>query len=61
MWASKCKVKDGVLDVTTGEALAALMAAELCVEMGISNVQLEGDAKNVVTAVLATKPDESRT
>jgi ribonuclease HI len=59
MWASKSRMKEGVLDATTGEALAALMAAELCVEMGISRVQLEGDAKNVVTAVLSTEPDDS--
>ena len=39
MWASKCQTKQGFLDPTTGEALAASMAAELCVEMGLSNVQ----------------------
>jgi ribonuclease HI len=59
MWASKCQTKEGVLDVTTGEALAALMAAELCVEMGITKVQLEGDAKTVVLAVISTEPDDS--
>jgi ribonuclease HI len=59
MWASKCQTKEGVLDVTIGEALAALMAAELCVEMGINRVQFEGDAKTVVLAVISTKPDDS--
>jgi ribonuclease HI len=59
MWASKSQTKQGFLDPTTGEALAASMAAELCVEMGLSNVQLEGDAKNVVNAVLACEPDDS--
>ena len=59
LWASKCQRKQGFLDPTTGEALAASMAAELCVEMGLSNGQLEGDAKNVVGAVLAREPDES--
>ena len=59
MWASKCRTKQGFLDSTIGEARAALMAAELCVEMGISKVQLEGDAKNVVILVLSTEPDDS--
>ena len=35
------------------------MAAELCVEVGIRKVQLEGDAKNVVTTVLSREPDDS--
>jgi hypothetical protein len=39
--------------------MAALMAAELCVEMEITKVQLEGDAKNVVSAVLSNDPDGS--
>jgi hypothetical protein len=39
--------------------MAALMATELCVEMGITKVQLEGDAKNVVSAVLSNDPDGS--
>jgi hypothetical protein len=38
VWASKCQTKQGFLDPTTGEAMAALMAAELCMEMGISKV-----------------------
>ena len=55
VWASKCQTKQGFLDPTTGEA----MAAELCVEMGLTKVQLEGDAKNVVSAVLSNDPDDS--
>jgi hypothetical protein len=57
--ASKCQTRDGYLDPTTGEALAALMAAELRVEMGIRKVVLEGDVKNVITAVLSNEPDDS--
>jgi ribonuclease HI len=59
VWASKCQTKQGFLDPTTGEAMAALMAAELCVEMGITKVQFEGDAKNVVSTVLSNDPDDS--
>jgi ribonuclease HI len=59
MWTSKCQTRDGYLDPTTGEALAALMAVELCVEMGIRRAVLEGDARNVITTVLANEPDNS--
>jgi hypothetical protein len=38
MWASKCQTREGYLDSTTGEAMAALMAAELCAAMGIRKV-----------------------
>ena len=41
------------------ETVAALMAAQLCIEMGIRQVQLEGDAKNVLVAVNSGEPDES--
>ena len=43
------------------ETVAALMAAQLCIEMGIRQVQLEGDAKNVIVAVNSGEPDESGT
>ena len=59
MWVLKSRMKEGVMDATTGEALATLMAVELCVEIGINGVQLEGDAQNVVSAVLSTEPDDS--
>ena len=59
VWASKCQMKQGFLDPTTGEAMVALMAAELCMEMGISKVQLEGDAKNVISAIISNDPDDS--
>ncbi|KAE8075715.1 hypothetical protein FH972_014408 [Carpinus fangiana] len=39
--------------------MAALMAAQLCIEMGIRQVQLEGDAKNAIVAVNSGEPDES--
>jgi hypothetical protein len=39
--------------------MVALMAAELCMEMGISKVQLEGDAKNVISAIISNDPDDN--
>jgi hypothetical protein len=56
---SKCQTKQGFFDPTTREAMAALMAAELCMEMGISKVKLEGDAKNVISAIISNDPDDS--
>lgn len=35
------------------------MAVQLCMEMGIRQVQLEGDAKNVIVAMNSEEPDES--
>jgi hypothetical protein len=41
------------------ETVAALMAAQLCIEMGIRQVQLEGDAKNAIVAMNSGEPGES--
>ncbi|XP_059436153.1 uncharacterized protein LOC132169082 [Corylus avellana] len=51
----------GFLDPTSAETLAAIMAVQLCTEMGMKQVQLEGDAKVVVDAVNSLLPDESAT
>jgi ribonuclease HI len=59
MVASKSHFRTGFIDPTTAEAMAALMAVQFCVEMGIQQVILEGDAKNVVAAVTSDEPDES--
>jgi ribonuclease HI len=59
MVASKSHFINGVMDPTAAEAMAALMAVTFCVEMGIEQVVLEGDAKNVITAVNSDEPDES--
>jgi ribonuclease HI len=53
MWAAKSQTRHGFLDPTAAEAWAALMAVQLCIEMGITHVQFEGDAENVVKAVKA--------
>jgi ribonuclease HI len=59
VWASKSQTRRGFLDPTTAETMAALLAIQLCCEMGIQRVQLEGDAKNVITAVNSGEPDGS--
>jgi ribonuclease HI len=50
MVASKSQCLNGFIEPTTAEAMAALMAVQFCVEMGIQQVLLEGDAKNVIAA-----------
>ena len=52
-------MRTGCLDPTAAEGLAALMAVQLSIEIGINQVQLEGDAKNVVDVVLSDTPDDS--
>jgi ribonuclease HI len=59
VWASKSQTRRGFLDPTTAETMAALLAIQLCCEMGIQRVQLEGDANNVITAVNSGEPDGS--
>ena len=59
VWATKSITQLGFLNPLAAEFLAAIMAVQLCNEMGIRQVQLEGDAKGVVDAVNSTLPDES--
>jgi hypothetical protein len=59
MWASRSQTRQGFLDPTAAEAMAAHLAAQLCIEMGIQQVLLEGDAKNVISAVNSNEPDDS--
>ncbi|XP_059436785.1 uncharacterized protein LOC132169849 [Corylus avellana] len=59
MWASKCQTCHGFLDPPAAEAVASFMVAQLCTEMGIRQVQLEGDAKNLIDAITSNDADES--
>ncbi|XP_059446504.1 uncharacterized protein LOC132178058 [Corylus avellana] len=59
MWASKCQTRPGLLDPLAAEAVASFMAAQLCLEMGIRQVQLEGDAKTLVDIINSDEADES--
>jgi hypothetical protein len=44
--AACCMTQQGFLPSTAAEAQAALMAIQLCMEMGFSQIHLEGNAKN---------------
>jgi hypothetical protein len=57
--AAKSKMWLGWLDPTLTEAWAALMAIDLCHELGVQRMILEGDAKILVDAVNSTKRDDS--
>lgn len=59
MCAAKILSRQGSLDPTSAEAMAALMAAQLCYDMGLSRIQLEGDAKVVVGAVNSIASNDS--
>lgn len=48
-------------DPQLGESLAVLKAALLCIEMWMSNVQLEGDALAVVNAIKSNQENWSST
>jgi hypothetical protein len=57
MWAAKSQTRHGFLDPSAAEARATRMAVQLCIEMGIRQVQLEGDAMNVIAAINAKGGD----
>jgi hypothetical protein len=58
MWVAKSQTRYGFLDPSTTEAWAALMVVQLCNEMGIRQVQLKGDAMNVIAAVNSGGTDD---
>ena len=45
MCAAKSMSCQGFLDPVVAEAMAALMPAQLCNEVGLMRIQLEGDAQ----------------
>jgi ribonuclease HI len=59
MIGAKCFARVGCLDPTAAEAIAALEATRFCTSLGVDRLMLVGDAKLVVEAVLANKPDWS--
>jgi ribonuclease HI len=59
MWVARSQTRHGFLDPTAAEAWAALLAVQISRDLGICQIQLEGDAKNVVAAVNADGTDES--
>lgn len=48
MCAAQTMVRPSFLDPTSAEAMAASLAAKLCGDLGLLEIQLEGDAKVVV-------------
>lgn len=51
--ACRSKTKMDLLDPTAAEALAAFLGVQLCKDLGLTHIMLEGDAKLVVEAVKA--------
>jgi hypothetical protein len=49
--AVMCKTRMGVLEPITGEACAAYHVVCLCRDLGVQNLLLEGDAKQIVEAI----------
>jgi ribonuclease HI len=58
--AAKSSFINGCFDPTVAEALAATHAINFCKELGIQRLQLEGDAKNVVNAIISREENWSR-
>ena len=51
--AAKFSLINGRFEPTVAEAMAAIHAIVFCKEMGIQRLSLEGDAKNVVSALIS--------
>ena len=49
---ARCMNQYGFLSPAAAEARAALMATQLCMEMGFPRIHLEGDAKGVIDVVI---------
>lgn len=53
--AVHCRSQRGLLTPSAAEALACLLAIQLCSELGFQRVHLEGDSKGVIDAVLSSE------
>ncbi|XP_040988972.1 uncharacterized protein LOC121236595 [Juglans microcarpa x Juglans regia] len=54
---AECDIKNNVVNATVAESLALRKAAELCSDLNIQKAIFEGDAKEVVEAVLSEEED----
>jgi ribonuclease HI len=54
------RTRQGLLEPTTGEALGAFQATRLIMELGLQNIILEEDAKQIVEAINSTTSKWSR-
>ncbi|XP_041001566.1 uncharacterized protein LOC121247257 [Juglans microcarpa x Juglans regia] len=52
---AECDIKNNVVNAAVAESLALRKAAELCSDLNIQKAIFEGDAKEVVEAVLSEK------
>jgi hypothetical protein len=59
MCATKSETRCGCLDHMKAETMVALMGAQLCVRMGFTWIQMEGDAQVVVDEVNSLEPNDS--
>ena len=58
--AAQCIVRRGRFEPGIAEALAAVQTLMLCRDLGLSKIQLEGDATNVVKALNSIEVDWSK-
>ena len=58
--AAWCFTREGVFLPTVAESFAALEAIDLCRNVGLTQVHLEGDAKIIIDAVNCEEVDWSR-
>jgi ribonuclease HI len=58
--AMKSLTRVGLFEPIAAEALAAAMAVQLAQEMGLSQINMEGDAKMITEAVRSNAPDWSK-
>jgi hypothetical protein len=59
MCAAQTMVRPSFLDPTSAEAMVASLAAKLCGDLRLLQIQLEGDAKVVVGAINSIGSDDS--
>lgn len=57
--AAKCASRQGLLTLAGAEITGALMAVQLCSNMGLARVHFEGDAKGVIDAINSVDRDLS--
>jgi ribonuclease HI len=58
--AAQSSVRRGRLDPTTAETVAVVQTLRFCKEIGFTKIYLEGDAKNVVDALLSSEANWSK-
>lgn len=57
---ARCKAQKGCPTPLAAEGLATILAVKLCKDLALTNIHLEGDAKNLVEAVRCSEEDRSR-